>query len=61
MNYEDEAGIYARPESQDQFRSSHRRCSVKKGFLKNLTFHKFHSRTPVLEALFCRPSGLEHQ
>ena len=34
MNYENKAGVYARPESRDQFRSSHRRCFVKKGFLK---------------------------
>ena len=35
MNYENEAGVYARPENRNQFRRSHRRCSVKKGFLKN--------------------------
>ena len=29
MNCENEAGVYARPESQDQFRSSHRRCFIK--------------------------------
>ena len=37
MNYENEAGVYARPESRDQFRSCHRRFSVKKGFLQNFT------------------------
>ena len=35
MNYENETGGHARPESRNQFRSSYRRCSVKKGFLKN--------------------------
>ena len=34
MSYENEAGVYARPESQDQFRSSHQGCSLRKGFLK---------------------------
>ena len=31
MNYENKAGVYARPGSRDQLRSSHQRCSVKKG------------------------------
>ena len=35
---------------QKIFRSSHRRCSVKKGVLRNFT--KFTRKTPVPESLF---------
>ena len=37
-------------------RSSHRRCSVKKGVLKN--FAKFHRKTAALESLFSKVAGL---
>ena len=37
-------------------RSSHRRCSVKKGVPKNF---KFHRKAPVLESLFNRITGLQ--
>ena len=36
MSYVNEADVYARPESRDQFKSSHRRCSIKKGFLQKI-------------------------
>ena len=39
-----------------KFRSSHRRCSAKKGVLKN--FCKFHRKTPMLESLFDKFAGL---
>ena len=32
MNYKNEAGVYARPESRDQFGSSHRSALKKKVF-----------------------------
>ena len=38
------------------FKSSHRRCSVKKVFL---TFRKFDRKTPVLESLLNKVAGLE--
>ena len=36
MDNENEAGVYAKPESRDQFRSSHHWCSVAEGFLKKI-------------------------
>ena len=38
------------------FRSSHRRCSAKKGVLKNC---KFHRKTPLLESLFHNVPGVQ--
>ena len=55
MNYENEAGIYTRPESRDQFRSGHWRCSVKKVFLKKI--REFNSKAPVLESVFNKFAG----
>ena len=61
MNYENEACVYVTPESRDQFRSSHRRCSVTKDFQKKfanftakhlcwslflINFQAFRPRTP---------------
>ena len=42
-------------------RGSHRRCSVKKGVLKNFAnfTRKFHRKTPALESLFNKVAGLE--
>ena len=37
-------------------RSSHQRCSVKKGVLKTFAIHR---KTPVLECLFNKVAGLE--
>ena len=38
-------------------RSSHRRCSVKNGVLKD--FRKFHRKTPVLESVFNKVADLK--
>ena len=40
-----------------RLRSSHRRCSLKKGLLKNFTI--FHRKTSVLKSLFNKVAGLE--
>ena len=40
-------------------RSSHLRCSLKKDVLKNI--FKFHRKTPVLESLFNKVTGLQTQ
>ena len=57
MNYENEAGVYARPERLVEFRTSHRMCSVKKSFYKKI--RKFRSKAPVLESLFNKFAGLQ--
>ena len=47
MNHENEAGIYARPESRDQFRKVSKKIC------------KFHSKAPVLESLFNKFTGFQ--
>ena len=57
MNYENETGVYARPESRDQFRKQPPEVFCKKKSSKKI--HKFHCKAPVLEPLFKKFSSLQ--